>query len=400
MEAKRYLIWCLVLIIPAGVVFGEDRRNREDFIDDMRRQRMEGGVIDNIQKLGLKDFSPLEEVFGADEMTWLKSLDSNCGTLYQMNKRECYKFLAENVDPRTRSASTLVCRKCGEKSILTRNLFFFKGSDKTAFNDTCPKCGFRDETFLSNTPKNRPTPRIYRPQQPVMLDAPGAAALKGLKGVRVFLEYIDHDENKFDIVDYTIKQLVTSRLSKNEITVLKSGGRVKTQGNPKLVITIEVDVVDNRQLAVAAIKFELEEILLLQRSPGIAVRGTTWKRSALKTGHKDYIKKYIRDYVMDVTEAFINDYHKANPKRKVKPAKLELLTDQMLTGTVKHLRFEGGFYGIVGSDGAKYDPVNLPKEFQKDGLQVRFQVKEKKGMMGIHMWGKIVEIVKIEHDRN
>lgn len=38
---------------------------------------------------------------------------------------------------------------------------------------------------------------------------------------------------------------------------------------------------------------------------------------------------------------------------------------KILTGVVKHIELEGGFFGIVGDDGQKYDPVNLPAEFKK-----------------------------------
>jgi L-ascorbate metabolism protein UlaG (beta-lactamase superfamily) len=68
----------------------------------------------------------------------------------------------------------------------------------------------------------------------------------------------------------------------------------------------------------------------------------------------------------------------------------------MLTGQIKFLNIEGGFYGILADDGQKFDPLNLPAQFKKDGLRVRFAVKVKEGMASFHMWGKIVEIVNIE----
>jgi hypothetical protein len=67
-----------------------------------------------------------------------------------------------------------------------------------------------------------------------------------------------------------------------------------------------------------------------------------------------------------------------------------------VTGTVVFLSFEGGFYGIVGDDGKHYDPTNLPQEFQKDGLRVRFEAKELPEQASVHMWGTIVEFVAIQ----
>ncbi len=67
-----------------------------------------------------------------------------------------------------------------------------------------------------------------------------------------------------------------------------------------------------------------------------------------------------------------------------------------INGTIKHLKFEGGFYGIIGDDGNHYKPIKLSDEFKKDGLKVHIEAKERKGMISIHMWGKNIEILKIE----
>ena len=66
------------------------------------------------------------------------------------------------------------------------------------------------------------------------------------------------------------------------------------------------------------------------------------------------------------------------------------------TGTIVFNEIEGGFYGIKADDGKKYNPINLDESFRKDGLRVKFDAKFKKGMVGIHMWGEYVEILKIE----
>ena len=66
------------------------------------------------------------------------------------------------------------------------------------------------------------------------------------------------------------------------------------------------------------------------------------------------------------------------------------------TGTVVFLSFEGGFYGIKADDGQSYDPTNLPVEFRKDGLRVRFEAKVLSNQASFHMWGIIVEIIHIQ----
>ena len=65
------------------------------------------------------------------------------------------------------------------------------------------------------------------------------------------------------------------------------------------------------------------------------------------------------------------------------------------SGTVKYISLEGGFYGIVTDDNKYLDPINLSKEFQKDGMRIFIKYVEKKDMASFHMWGTIVEIVEV-----
>ncbi len=72
------------------------------------------------------------------------------------------------------------------------------------------------------------------------------------------------------------------------------------------------------------------------------------------------------------------------------------LTAASVTGTVRYIDLEGGFYGIETDDGAKLDPVNLPAEFQQDGVRLRVQVEPLKDRVSFHMWGTLVRVVSIE----
>ena len=65
-------------------------------------------------------------------------------------------------------------------------------------------------------------------------------------------------------------------------------------------------------------------------------------------------------------------------------------------GTIQYNDFEGGFYGIVGDDGENYDPINLPSDFEENGLRVKYALKILEDQDSIHQWGIMVEIIKIE----
>lgn len=65
-----------------------------------------------------------------------------------------------------------------------------------------------------------------------------------------------------------------------------------------------------------------------------------------------------------------------------------------MTGTIQHIDLEGGFFGIVADDGAKYLPINLDEAFQKDGLRVRFEARPE-DVMTIYQWGAPVRLLSV-----
>ncbi|MEN3185539.1 MAG: hypothetical protein ABDK94_05755 [Atribacterota bacterium] len=67
-----------------------------------------------------------------------------------------------------------------------------------------------------------------------------------------------------------------------------------------------------------------------------------------------------------------------------------------ITGTVRFVELEGGFFGVVADDGTQYEPINLPKEYYQDGLRVHLWAKIREDYASIFMWGTIIEIGKIE----
>ena len=66
-----------------------------------------------------------------------------------------------------------------------------------------------------------------------------------------------------------------------------------------------------------------------------------------------------------------------------------------ITGVVRHLPIEGGFYAIRGRDSVTYDPTNLPEAFRKDGLQVEAVARRRDDMMSMRQVGPIVDLERI-----
>ena len=90
----------------------------------------------------------------------------------------------------------------------------------------------------------------------------------------------------------------------------------------------------------------------------------------------------------------------ASTQKSEEPSKEEtaqvMTGDYSGTGTITYQDFEGGFFGIVGDDGNRFDVGRLDEAFQVDGMRVRYVLNRREGVMSTRMWGRIVEIVHLE----
>ncbi len=88
--------------------------------------------------------------------------------------------------------------------------------------------------------------------------------------------------------------------------------------------------------------------------------------------------------------------HQASTPSQETPAGAVGAQTRVVTGTVRHLDLEGGFYGIVTDDGTNLDPVNLPPEFQKDGVRLEARVVPLRDAVSTHIWGTPVRIIQLK----
>jgi len=67
-----------------------------------------------------------------------------------------------------------------------------------------------------------------------------------------------------------------------------------------------------------------------------------------------------------------------------------------ITGTVRYLDLEGGFWGIVAEGGRKLLPIGgVPSHLKRDGQRVRATV-EAAHVMSTRMWGEPVRVTAIQ----
>ncbi len=63
-----------------------------------------------------------------------------------------------------------------------------------------------------------------------------------------------------------------------------------------------------------------------------------------------------------------------------------------ITGKVVFQHIGPGFWGIIGADGKKWRPSNMPKTLEVEGLKVKIEANETKNQMSVFMWGTGIEI--------
>lgn len=67
-----------------------------------------------------------------------------------------------------------------------------------------------------------------------------------------------------------------------------------------------------------------------------------------------------------------------------------------ITGKVTYVDISGGFWGIEGEDGKKYQPTTpLPRDFRKEGVRIKAKATPSMGF-SIFMWGEQVDLKDIQ----
>jgi dienelactone hydrolase len=97
-------------------------------------------------------------------------------------------------------------------------------------------------------------------------------------------------------------------------------------------------------------------------------------------------------------QAFLSDsIIKNQPKEKKLRQKEEAPGKQsdVITGTIRYIESEGGFFGIITDDFQNLEPMNLDANLREDGLRIQFRVIENSGSASFRMWGTLVKIVDV-----
>ncbi len=66
----------------------------------------------------------------------------------------------------------------------------------------------------------------------------------------------------------------------------------------------------------------------------------------------------------------------------------------LYVGQIEEIDFECGGWGLRTTD-TFYELVNLPEDYQTDGLNVRIMAKERDDLVSCNMAGPIIEVIQV-----
>ena len=132
----------------------------------------------------------------------------------------------------------------------------------------------------------------------------------------------------------------------------------------------------------------------LQENP---TTGYTWNLSVsdgLRISGDEYISPSLN--VQIVGSGGIRSFTLVVLSRGGQNVTAEYRRPWIASGRVSYVNLEGGFYGITGDDGKKYEPLDLDAKYRKDGLRVAFDATVAKDVASTRMWGTPVNLTLIE----
>lgn len=83
---------------------------------------------------------------------WVKCADPDCGAVYEVDRDEYYRYIAENYDPAMIGMTpAMVCEQCGEPSVYKAikcpkcgEVYFKNEAGDEDYPDSCPGCGYSE----------------------------------------------------------------------------------------------------------------------------------------------------------------------------------------------------------------------------------------------------------------
>ncbi|MHC4426742.1 MAG: hypothetical protein ACYSYV_11700 [Planctomycetota bacterium] len=143
--------------------------------------------------------------------------------------------------------------------------------------------------------------------------------LKGLKYIRVFIQSLRPEVEKYGLTEQQLQTDVELRLRQNGIEVVSK--ELAPMAEAILFLKVGTVTAEEIQLTGYCIEVQLKELVPLPRNPTKFIFATTWEHGYIGITPVEKISG-VRGKVKDLVDIFINDYLAANPRTQpIKPSK-------------------------------------------------------------------------------
>ena len=135
------------------------------------------------------------------------------------------------------------------------------------------------------------------------------ASLKGISGVQVLVEGFDENDKNAGFDTRIFQTAMELKLRLAGIQVLTEKEWLAAPGSPLLYLNLNPHILRERgPIFPFAINLRLVQKIRLVRDPSIEVSGATWSTSGVGYGGIPYIREYVKDHM----DAFINAWLSVN----------------------------------------------------------------------------------------
>ena len=133
--------------------------------------------------------------------------------------------------------------------------------------------------------------------------------LRGLKGLRVVVEEIDHPEAP--AIEARLLREAERQLAEVDIPLLETERWLRTPGSPYLYINITATRLPDHGLRSFCIDLELHQQAYMARDPQVAISTCTWEQGLIDMVPEEKLGGELDSALATLVAGFISDYQSA-----------------------------------------------------------------------------------------
>jgi heat shock protein HslJ len=160
-------------------------------------------------------------------------------------------------------------------------------------------------------------------------------------------------------------------------------------------------VAESEQVEIGSLRVFLSDGTLVMASPNSKPALGSWSQDGDRLTITEEGQDYDTDILQLTKDTFRIRMHSPGEPlvMLLRPAEQKAAAQAQdviqIAGTVHHLDVEGGVWVIRTTDGTQYKPVQLPKEYQVDGLAVEGEARRRDNVISVDMAGQAIELLTI-----